>query len=186
MEPNQMTDQEKAALLAGLIGSQAPAHSEPAPQPRRELKPKAVITLGMYDRIVRIVGLIGALGIMVFLWGVGAYFTLHFLEGLGLKLAGAGLAAWLIPATITAMEIGLWPAKMPTFAARLAWFLVLAADTGTTAAGIVGYVQGQKMAGITLAGPSLLIIALALGIALALFPERGARSLWADLKRSLA
>jgi len=197
MSNNHLTEQEKAALLAGLLSGQpiaptAPTTSnyvETSPPPQTPTKPKAKTThtsvpAGLYDKAMRIIGLCGAIALMVGLWAIGAYFTLQFLEGLGLKLAGAGAAAWLIPATVTAMEIGLWPAKMPTPTARLAWFLVLAADAGTTAAGIVAYAQGKVVVGITLAGPSLVIAAIVLAIGLAVSPERGVRSLWAELKRS--
>lgn len=151
-----------------------------------------------YDRTMRIGGLLVALVLMLVLWAIGGYYTLAWLSARGLRLATAGVvpfnallhlsgdgaqpafhwlgavAAWLIPLGLSAVEIGLWPRRVQHPLAWGLWFVFLSCDALTTAAGVVLVIPGDPV--------TAWVVGVIVGIALALFPEKAARVLWALLR----
>jgi hypothetical protein len=186
-----------AQTTYGYQAASAPAHpvtSRPlsAAQRRREAR---------YDRIVRVgataVGFAGC----VLGWLFGSYFTLSWLETLGIGFATTALApirallqhgqvehllawttfseswltiigAWAIPLGITLAEIGFDPQRVGGRTSRLLWGVFLCVDAITTGLGIQPVIS-------RFAGESVAAWALAgvVGLLLALVPEKVARRL---------
>lgn len=168
----------------------APASEPAAPRPRTTTKrTKPAVPAGdtSYDRWARLGGLLLGMGFVIGLWAVGAYFTLAFLESVGLKIAGARPIAFVIPAAITWLEIGLWPARTPNRISQTIWLIVLLVDAATTAAGIMQLAGSQvDVLGQVIAGWPLVGAAFVIGVILALFPERAGRSLLVDIRANWA
>lgn len=194
MEKEQPGGSAKAnPLLTTLLG-QAPgsvpaAGGTSASRRRRQ-------TSSTYDRITRSIGLVVALLLMAVLWLTGGYFTLQWFASLGVRVAAAGLApvawllglppgqagahwlwavaAWALPAAISAAEIGLWPRRVAHPLLWLIWAAFLGFDAWTTGAGVLLVVAGDQV--------TAWLIGLGVGVALALLPEKGARVIWRMLR----
>lgn len=180
---------DDAAALASLLKHGAVA-TPTAASPRRR---RPVST---YDRATRTAGLVVALVLMAALWVTGGYFTLTWLSSIGVRLADVGLApvdvflrlsttrpaahwlwvlaAWLIPAALSAAEVGLWPRRVSHPLLWCIWAGFLAFDAGTTAAGVVLALPWDTTTAWIIGG--------ALGVALALLPEKGVRIIWGLLR----
>lgn len=149
---------------------------------------KMAAAAGLYDRIGITLALLGSLAIATGLWWVGAYFTLRFLAGAGLKMAATDMAAWLIPATITAIELWLLSRIRSNWQALVVFLAVLAFDLGTSWGGFVEWGAGRHIglfAGFTIPteGRTLHLIAIILGLIWAFLPEKIARWAVAELRR---
>lgn len=161
----------------------AEGHSHQVERPASPIRPRQSWQKGRthYDRMVLIGGLCMALVLCGLLWWFGAYFTLQWVAGVGVALAGWGVLAYTIPAAITLLEIGLWPARTPNTVARVFWFAVVAFDAFTSAAGVHLVATDRGMDAMTAWG-----IGIVLGIGFALAPEKAARSLVGTLREAMA
>ena len=154
----------------------SPGHSGSTPSTRQ--KPaRRPATPGLYERVGTSVALLVALAIGVGLWIAGAYFTLRFLESLGLRLGGLGGWQWLIPLGISSAELFLWPRRGTRVQQVVVFMAVLAFDVGSTYAGMVDMAAGrtvQLFAGITIPhdGPLLVALGLGSGLLFAFGPEK--------------
>lgn len=195
-QPAQPVRPSQAALLAQLLNSvpELPVATRP-PMERSRRRPAD----GQYDQLVRLGATIVGLVMCLLAWVTGGYFTLRWLESLGLAWAGmgAGLAlaiipgngdaaamlaqqhdrllaalAWLIPLGISLAEIGFDPWRSRGPASRTLWGLILAVDAATTALGTHLILAGAVGDGALTWGLAALI-----GLALALVPEKLARRL---------
>lgn len=164
---------------------------EPIEQPRTERRPTARSRKGEtnYDRIMRIIGLLLAVGLIAALWILGAYFTIAFFEALGIKIWQYGQWAYLLPAAISGLEIGLWPGRLSNATGRIIWFLILLFDTATTAIGFINLFANYNIEALNITlpnvGPELAIVGSIIGLVLALAPEKAGRSLVTELRREL-
>jgi len=151
-----------------------------------------------YDRATRTAGLVVGLLLMATLWLVGGYYTLAWLAERGLRLAAAGLVpinvllslgapstspaphwlavvgAWCLPVALSAAEIGLWPRRVRHPLAWGLWLGFLLVDALTTAAGVALFIETDPT--------TAWLIGLVVGVALALIPEKAARTLWQLLR----
>ena len=149
---------------------------------------KLTAAAGLYDRAGVTLALLGSLAIAAGLWWVGAYFTLRFLASAGLKMAGTDAAAWLIPMTITAIELWLLSRIRTNWQALVIFLTVLAFDIGTSWGGFVAWGAGRHVslfAGFTIPtdGRTLHLVAIVLGLIWAFLPEKIARWAVAELRR---
>lgn len=148
-----------------------------------------------YDRFVTRAATLIGLVVCAAAWFVGAYFTLAWLASLGLTWAadaiaplsgvvqGAGEAAsstgngiallvWALPVGFTLAEIGFDPGRARGLASRTLWGSFLLVDATTTALGL--YPPLARSVG---SWPLAAGLAAAIGLALALVPEKLARRL---------
>lgn len=135
---------------AGIVPTApaAPEHPAPPPSSTSPSTTRRPAKQGLYDRIGMTLALGLGLAVAFLLWLAGAYFTLQFLSGMGVMLAGAGPAQWLIPAAITAAELWLWP-RAATRPQQTALFLgVLAFDVGTSLIGLFNWAAGRLIPGV--------------------------------------
>jgi hypothetical protein len=186
-----------AQTTYGYQAATAPAHpvtSRPlsAAQRRREAR---------YDRLVRVGATMVGLAGCVLGWLFGSYFTLSWLESLGIGFASTALApirtllqlgpyeqhvagstlanswptiigAWALPLSITLAEIGFDPQRAGGRTSRWLWGVFLCVDAITTGLGIQPVLS-------RFVGESVAAWALAgvVGLLLALVPEKVARRL---------
>jgi hypothetical protein len=140
----------------------------------------------LYDRIGMTLALTLGLAVAFLLWLAGAYFTLQFLSGMGVALAGAGPAQWLIPAAITAAELWLWP-RAATRPQQTALFLgVLAFDVGTSLVGLFNWGAGRVIPNVgTLpaGGWPLWLGAAIVALVCAFWPEKLGRWAAGELRK---
>ena len=165
--------------------SQQPAAST-SKRARRSLAARPIPS-ALYDKIGTSLGLILAVALSLALWLIGAKFTLDFLKAMGLALAAIGLAAWLIPLTISAAELWLWPDDSG-WQRWAIWLAVLVFDVGSSWAGFVAWGAGRAVPlfnGFNLpdSGWPLHIIALMLGLSFAFLPEKLGRWALSELRR---
>jgi hypothetical protein len=182
------TDQ---AYLAQLFANPAPvAASTPADRPTTEqtVKPERTTERktskhhDIYQQSLESLAYLGSLLIAAGLWAAGAYFTLRFIETLGVDFMSLGIFAWAIPAIISAIELSLWPRAGRGWQRVLVFSLVLAFDVGSSFAGVVSVGAGKTFAlfnGVTLpkSGAGLWVIAIGAGLVFAFIPEKIGR--WA-------
>lgn len=127
------------------------------------------------------VGVLGGMAGSIGLWWVGAFFTLRWIESLGLGVStNSTVLWWLLPLTITAMEVGLQPGNIKRSATSLIWGLVLLFDAYTTATGLHWWTKEQI--GIAMPQLEYWTLAILIGVLLALAPERIVRLLWNELR----
>lgn len=130
------------------------------------------------DVIYTWVTVLGVLGLCVWMWKTGADFTLAALNGLGAPVASWGLAAYLIPLSVTMMQIRLMPgARVRDMSGTLIWLVITLFDVGSTVLGVYPWLteQSQVVLGITVAVQDAWWVALCVGFSLAFFPEPLAR-----------
>jgi hypothetical protein len=198
-DPRQPADPGQLAerLRRPLPPAEIPAAAAPAPRPlevevergaerpasRPRRRASAAPSWGDVPFYVTALALAGGL------WAVGGYFTLLALQGAGLavqarlawpwELSTPQLLAWLIPAGVSALELG--------FERRRGWGLlvfvgVAALDLVTTAIGLHAWGQARSLPLDTVIGLGLLGL---VALALTFLPERIAgycvRSIWAVL-----
>jgi hypothetical protein len=157
-----------------------PAPAEPPKEPRSH-QPRTN-KKSTYNKCMDSLAYAGAVFIACMLWFFGASFTLEFLRWAGVNIAKLHYAQWLIPATITACELQLWPRASATWHKWAVWLSVLAFDVGTSFAGAVQWGAGKTIPlfiGVTVPNSGTILWALALGAGLifAFIPEKIAR--WA-------
>lgn len=153
---------------------QAPPVATP-PQDRPQVAPRNKTKPGLYDRVGLSLALSLGLAVAGLLWLAGAFFTLQFLKGMGVALAGAGVAQWLIPAAITAGELWLWPRASTRPQQTALFLLILAFDVGTSLIGLVTWAAGRTIPNVgTLpaAGWGLWAGALVVSLVCAFWPEK--------------
>jgi hypothetical protein len=193
---------ERAALLQQqLINGQASADqsqtnsptSAPlatpavaAPPSTRQQKTPKSSTPSLYDRGQDTIAYSTGLAVAFGLWLAGAHFTLQFLVGIGVNLAGLSWGQWLIPIAITACQLRLWPSTGSTWHRWGLWLAVLAFDIGTSCGGIAKTAAGRSFdifSGVTLPTSGALLWGLAMGVAVlfAFIPEKLARWSGAEL-----
>jgi hypothetical protein len=165
-----MLERQAAQPIAQPAVVTAPVVSEP--RPRRRSAPS-----GTYELVMGKLALLIALGLFGGIWWVGANFTLLALTGWGITTAGWGLAAWLIPLAITALETGVMLIRAKSIPLWLLWTAVLAIDVLATAVGVMN----QWPAAFPAAEPNTWVIVGGIGLALALAPEWGIRSIVREL-----
>lgn len=178
MEKVKDDDQLIAELLAAAGVAKAAATlpqvaTPPAERQQTASKPRAKQTL--YDRVGMSLALSLGLGVAFLLWLAGAFFTLQFLAGMGVTLAAAGIAQWLIPAAITAGELWLWPRASTRPQQTALFLLVLAFDVGTSLIGLHNWAAGRTIPNVgTLpaAGWPLWAGALIVALVCAFWPEK--------------
>jgi len=193
-----MNNAERTALLEQLLNDQPqpeqPSFAETQPAPpvvpasptvKRVKTPKST-SPGFYDKSMDSIAYSAGLAVAFGLWLTGAYFTLQFLAGIGINLAGLSWGQWLIPIAITACELRLWPGTASTWQRWLLWFCVLMFDIGTSFAGMAQVAAGKTFDffnGITIpsGGAGLWIIASVMAVAFAFIPEKLARWAGAEL-----
>jgi hypothetical protein len=181
---------DDAAVLASLLKRFGTVAAPTAVSSRRRR------SASTYDRITHTAGLLVALALMAALWVTGGYFTLTWLSSIGVRLADVGLApidvllrlsstrpaahwlwvltAWLIPASLSAAEVGLWPRRVAHPLLWCIWVVFLGFDAGTTAAGVVLALPWDSVTSWIIGG--------VLGVTLALLPEKGVRIIWRLLR----
>jgi hypothetical protein len=175
--------QRNEAKVPGGILDQAPpaaqldqpAAAPQAPPERPQTAPRTRTKQGLYDRVGMSLALSLGLGVAFLLWLAGAFFTLQFLKGMGVALAGAGLAQWLIPAAITAGELWLWPRASTRPQQTALFLLILAFDVGTSLIGLRNWAAGREIPNVgTLpaAGWGLWAGALVVSLVCAFWPEK--------------
>ncbi len=195
------TDQQAQTdeLFTALLEPSSPLPVAPAPQAvepppatistkKRAQRNASVQVKDTYERVGTTIALLGALAGCIGLWWVGAYFTLRFLTNLGIALAHWGVWAYLIPLTITAAELFLWPGRMSSRWHTLWWVAVLAFDVGSTASGVVVVLAGRTIplftaSGITVPqdGAVLIGLGVVVGLVCALAPEKYGKRVLNDL-----
>lgn len=188
---------DRAALLAHLLGAppaRSAAEAHPAARPRRSRNNR-------YDRGVQLAATAIGLAGCALIWLIGSYFTLRALAALGVGLAATGLApvhallqigpaaerlstealsarwpsivlAWALPLGVTLLETGFDPARTSGRSSRLIWGVVLSLDAVTSALGMQ-----PILARLVGDAPLAWALAAALGIILAVLPEKLARRL---------
>jgi hypothetical protein len=150
---------------------------KPQQRQRRHAQP------GLYELILGKSALLMVLGLFVGLWYAGAYFTLQAFIGWGVSVGSWGLAAWLIPIGITAIESGLMVIRARSTWAWIGWVLVLGVDVFTTANGLANITMGRVIAGHTLSitDPSTWIVVGLAALLIAVIPEPATRSIGREL-----
>lgn len=183
---------EEQALQAGLILTPAtslapsmPTIEQPPAQPK--VQPRTTTTrkpssFQFLDQLTESLAYLGGAAIAAGLWIAGAFFTLVFLRTMGVNLASLAWGQWLIPATITACELKLWPRQDGAWQRSVVWFLVLGFDVGTSFKGLIVWGAGREVPLFTgwvipSGGWVLNILALVVALAFAFGPEQLAR--WA-------
>ena len=63
----------------------------------------------IYQQSIDSLAYLGSVLIAAGLWAAGAYFTLQFIETLGVDFMSLGVFASAIPSIISAIELSLWP-----------------------------------------------------------------------------
>lgn len=152
---------------------QAPAQERPTSVQQASNRTRA--KQGLYDRVGMSLALALGLAVSFLLWLAGAFFTLQFLKGMGVALAGAGIAQWLIPAAITAGELWLWPRASTRPQQTALFLLILAFDVGTSLIGLRNWAAGREIPNVgTLpaAGWGLWAGALVVALVCAFWPEK--------------
>ena len=184
--PTMKTNEAPTATLDTPAASNPPPatttpdviRAQPATKPRSKQ--------GLYDRLGMTLAFSLGLAVAFLLWLAGAFFTLQFLSGMGVTLAAAGAAQWLIPAAITAGELWLWP-RATTRPQQTALFLaVLAFDIGTSLFGLRDWAAGRVIPNVgTLpaAGWPLWAGALVVALICAFWPEKLGRWAAGELRR---
>lgn len=177
---------QAANVLGGAVVQPAgPGYTEPpAPPPTTEKRQKPVAkprTAALPDagleRIARGIALLFALVVAGVLWYYDGFFTLLWLENMGVKLAGIGIWQWSIPVAITATTLALWP-RAGASPLQVAFFAgIVAANIGTSFAGLFTWLSDRIIpifAGITFPKASILHYATSgvVAIILAFGPEK--------------
>lgn len=132
----------------------------------------------LYDKLM--VSLVDV-GLLIFgfgMWWIGAQFTLAFVASIGIPIARLGLAQWLLPAIITAIEIKCWPNKTLDWHHLSIFGIIAIVDLFTSTVGGKAWLAGRLIAEWRLPTDGMLIwgIALVASIAFAFWPERLTRS----------
>jgi hypothetical protein len=189
--PAPATSAADQAYLAQLFANPAPAAAtasgdrsatEQTIRSERTTERKTSKHHDIYQQSLESLAYIGSLLIAAGLWAAGAYFTLRFIETLGVDFMSLGVFAWAIPAIISAIELSLWPRAGRGWQRVLVFSLVLAFDVGSSFAGVVSVGAGKTFAlfnGVTLpkSGAGLWVIAIGAGLVFAFIPEKIGR--WA-------
>lgn len=128
-----------------------------------------------YDQFMHKAGVIVGYGFTAGIWWIGSFFTLEWLKTFG--IATEGLYWWMFPITITILEVGLQPKTKHIGWGHMLWLCILAFDSYATAEGMSAWAKPQEWAALPWFWYWLV------GIAIALLPERIARSLWEELWR---
>jgi hypothetical protein len=152
-------------------------------KPRQRQRQRANTQPGLYELILGKGALVIALALFAGIWYAGAYFTLQAFTGWKVSVASWGLAAWLIPIAITALESGLMVIRARSIWAWLSWIFVLGIDVFTTASGLADITTGRIVAGYTLsiADPSTWIVVGIAGLLIAVIPEPAIRSIGREI-----
>lgn len=115
-----------------LITTTEPNTLSEKPKPRVKQRKHTPI----YDPIIGIIGALISAIAAGFIWWIGAILTLTFLQTrLGINLAAMGSWKWLIPISITGIEIAFWPQKNQSFNFRMLFLLVAGIDLITSVDG---------------------------------------------------
>ena len=177
LESLMASSSQPAMVTATSTAAAPPIETQQRATPKPRTKPS------IYDQTLEAMAYIASLAIAAGLWLAGAFFTLVFLQHANVPyIAPTVLAAWLVPAFISAIELKLWPARGRSPYRAIIWLLVLAFDIGTSFAGLIEWGAGRQIdlfTGITLpsSGTGLWIFASGLGLTFAFAPERIGR--WA-------
>jgi hypothetical protein len=127
--------------------TQAPTEKQP-----RVARPRTSRTrTPIYDPLIGIVGALISTAAAGLIWWVGAILTLTFLQTrLGINVAGMGNWKWLIPISITGIEIAFWPRKAQSFNFRVLFLLVAGADVLTSIDGGRAWLADRGMSQVWL------------------------------------
>lgn len=180
-----MTQQELIAELLKQQSAQSlPSASAPPTQPNHSPAARTRRSAsGSYGTALYKAAILVALLLMVGVWYTGGSFTLAALTSWGLPVASWGLLAWLIPLSVTALEIGALMGRARLPALWVVWVAVLAFDVATTAIGLLDLAEGRRVFGHTFStvDSSSITIGGIIGLVIALTPEPSIRALIREL-----
>lgn len=203
MNQDQLLKQQATRTLLEELLNAIPATPAPAPAPSIALPAPTVVVESvsqpvetrtatqkivkpvvqkqgptLYDKLM--VSLVDA-GLLIFgfgMWWIGAQFTLAFAASIGIPVAKLGVAQWLLPAIITAIEIKCWPNKTLDWHHLSIFGIIAIVDLFTSTVGGKAWLAGRMIAEWRLPsdGTVIWLIALVASIAFAFWPERLTRS----------
>lgn len=156
------------------------------PTTSTSVKPRRRANTHWYDRGVESLANLAALAFAAALWYVGAQFTLAFFAGVGLPAANLGIAKWLIPVGISAIQIKFWPHSR--LKPHLLWMFlgVTSFDLATSVFGGKQWLAGRLIVdGITIpaTGAPPWVLSLIAACVCTFWPERLARTAVGELRR---
>lgn len=189
--------QSNAAFLNDLIAGMAPAApslpaaAAPAGRvttteraaPRPRARPAA--RSGVYDRALQTIAHLGAIAGAGLLWWIGAQFTLQFLISLGVNLTPLGLGQWLIPLTITGIELSFWPKEGANRNLVALFMIVAGLDLITSCLGLIDLIVGRNIPRLGITIQENVVVwaaAFVVAAACAFWPEKLARAGWVELR----